>query len=68
MGEKLLHEAIAESLKIIKGSDLMKNATGGLLTKKCRHCGGVVIMKGEGVPFEACSSCGKKHYDPVYLT
>ena len=67
MDKKVLDAAIIEGLKIPMGP-FPQQECGGVLTKKCRHCGGDVVMKGEGVPFEACSACGRKHYDPVYVT
>lgn len=64
MDKKKLEEAlekIADSSK-----KFIPQQCGGILTKKCRDCGGNVVLKGEGVPAEVCSSCGKAYYEVFY--
>lgn len=64
MDEKKLEEALK---KISDGSKrFIPQKCGGILVEKCPQCDGVVVLKGEGVLFEVCSSCGREYHETVY--
>lgn len=64
MNKKKLEEALK---KISDASEkFIPQKCGGVISKKCRQCGGNIVTKGKGVLFETCSICGKEYHEPVY--